>query len=90
MEKLEQTPRKDTPNKDTPKFQRNSFLFKEGRKNLPPCAACTGRHAACHGTCEAYKEWKASRDARNAAAWQEGKADREYVDYMIRRQHVGK
>ena len=23
----------------------------------PPCKGCTDRHPACHGKCEAYKEW---------------------------------
>lgn len=24
---------------------------------MPPCKGCTDRHEACHGSCDAYKEW---------------------------------
>ena len=24
----------------------------------PPCKDCQNRHTACHGSCEAYKEWR--------------------------------
>ena len=25
---------------------------------ISPCKGCADRHTACHGKCEAYKEWK--------------------------------
>ena len=31
----------------------------------PPCKDCTERSATCHGTCEAYKEFRQYRDEYN-------------------------
>lgn len=31
-----------------------------------PCKGCTARRAACHGSCEAYKQWRAAIAAYNA------------------------
>ena len=30
----------------------------------PPCYGCTDKHEYCHGSCEAYKEWKVQHDAQ--------------------------
>lgn len=32
-----------------------------------PCFNCPDRHAGCHGTCEAYRNWKAEHDKQRDA-----------------------
>ena len=41
-----------------------------------PCMGCANRHTACHGSCEAYKEWRDRHHAQqkyleaHKARWQ--------------------
>lgn len=45
-----------------------------------PCMNCQNRHLGCHGQCEAYKAFRAQRDAANA----EKQKDASVLDYVIK------
>lgn len=56
-----------------------------------PCKDCPDRHPGCHGQCEAYKAFRAQRDAAIA----EKQKDADVLNYVImneerisRRKHV--
>lgn len=35
-------------------------------REISPCKGCTDRHTACHGSCEAYLEWRNRFQAQQA------------------------
>lgn len=46
-----------------------------------PCKGCETRSASCHGSCEAYKNWKSERDKVKAAQTEQAAADYRFRSY---------
>lgn len=51
------------------------------QKNDSPCFNCHNRHAGCHGSCEAYLQWKSDRDAKKAAKTENAIEQYRYTSY---------
>lgn len=50
-----------------------------------PCYGCQDRNANCHSACVKYGEWKAESEAVKAEVRKKIVAEREIIDYEIKR-----
>lgn len=50
-------------------------------QKVSPCKGCETRSAGCHGSCEAYKNWKSERDEIKAAQTKQSTAEYRYRSY---------
>lgn len=60
----------------------NSVLKTNKRSSYPcPCKNCGDREVGCHGSCEAYRSWRAHMDERNNKIRNNKNKHKEYHEY---------
>ncbi len=55
---------------------------------ISPCKGCTNRHTACHGECEAYKEWRDRYHAQQKHL--EAHKNRQQIPWSVARERTAR